>query len=325
MSLLLLGCGTNYDAPQLTPTSPNPAEIALTMMANEMNAKATQQMIGIQFTATAQVIEATRNVESTQAAISITEQARRDAQATDQQGRQDAQATEQRRRDDAATEQARKDAQSTAEQGRLDAINTQSAQATATWDAMTKTAVYPHATLTAIAVNQEMILATNDVEKSNLEVERQTTSNWFQAMTPYFSVIFILALVGVVLIRKSRVNEIANKETGVVEGVVIDNKKIAKPQLMTRPLLMLEDGKEEAVDPKEQSEVTRRAQGVEAFRVMPTQAPTPMAAGMMNNLFGGEPSAPRFQVLDANEIPPAKLLDEDALKKLDRDWREPDE
>src|SRR3989304_2150246 len=84
MSLLLLGCGTNYDAPQLTPTSPNPAEIALTMMANEMNAKATQQMIGIQFTATAQVIEATRNVESTQAAISITEQARRDAQATDQ-------------------------------------------------------------------------------------------------------------------------------------------------------------------------------------------------------------------------------------------------
>ena len=304
-----------------TPVPANPGEIALTMIGQKADAEATQMAVNIQFTATAQVVQATQNVEATQAALAATEQARQDAMATDQQARQDAAATEQRRRDDVATEQARKDQAATEQQMRIDAVSTQSANATATWVVMTMTALPPHATLTQMAIQQEIILATNDVELSNLKVKRQQQSNTLQALGPYTVALMLVILLVVYVVRMSRTKEFRNEDTGALEAVLLDNTEMLKPQLMPGPIMRV--GKNPSVplltDADTQNEIVRRDQAVQAIRAM--QTPTQSNVGMMNNVFG-EASAARFQILDPNDAPPAKLLDAEGLKALEQAWKE---
>jgi hypothetical protein len=308
-----------------TPVPVNPGEIALTMIGQKAAAEATQMAVNVQFTATAQVIEATQNVESTQVAFITTERARQDAVATDQRARQDAAATEQRRRDDAATEQARHDMSATEQQMRIDAASTQSANATATWVVMTMTALPPHATLTQMAVQQQIALSTNEVELSNLQVRRQQQSNTLQALGPYTVALVLVVVLVVYILRMSRTKEFKNEE-GVVDAVLLDNSTMVRPALMPGAVLNL--GKTPNVplltDPETQNEIVRRHQAIEALRAMPTQSPTANGQNLMNSVFG-EPTAPRFQILDAKDLPPAELLDENALKSLEQDWKEPHE
>lgn len=320
-SLTAMGCvGQGGQAP-LTPTAINPAEVAATMMMMQLGAQATEQSVGLQFTSTAYYVQATQAVEMTAAQAAVTAQARKDAEATAQRERMDAAATEQQKRDDAATAQARKDAEATAQQGRVDISNTQSALATATWVAVTQTAIPTNDAMTAQAVIVEQALATNQVELSNLEVERQQKSNMLEALGPYLFVLTVILVAAIILLRRSRVNTIKNEETGSTEIVVFDNKKVVKPANMPKTVLNLDDDTmPDLVDPAEQAEVTRRAQAIEALRNMPSNPPN-SAANLSNSVFGGQ-SQPRFQILNPNEAPPANLLDPEGLKAIEHDWKE---
>ena len=323
LALLLAGCGTSEDA-YVTPTPQNnsPVDVIGTMAMADLNAKVTQQAVGIIYTGTAQVMQVTLNAQSTQAAMAVTEQYRNDAVATDAQARQDAAATQSRMDADAAALQAKLDAQATESQMRIDAQAKQSADATATWDALTMTALPTHAVLTQQAAMVEQTKSASDAQLAVLNVEQQTEKNTPEWIIPYLGLLVAVIVGAVYIIRQSRSKTIMNPETGVIEAVIIDNVQSFKPQLMTKPMMLLKPGAEH-VDPKEQSDVTRRAQIAEALRAMPTQQPTPNAVGMMNGLLGDP--APRFQVLDERDAPPAQLLDAEAKKSLEQDWKESDE
>jgi len=322
--LVLSACSTEPLTPVPTPTVINPGEVALTMIMQQMDAKATEMKINVQFTATAQVIAVTSTRQAYEAAIATDQQTRKDAQATDARLRQDAAATEQRKRDEKATEQARRDAEATAEQYQRNVIGTATAQQAAIWNAATMQVMPTHNMWTKQAVEQEQKIATNQVELSNLEVERQQKSNTLQALGPYM-VAFIAVIVGaLVMVRYSRTREIKNEETGAIEAIFLDSRTMIRPQLLPGPVLDL-TGKTPSVplltDSANQAEIVRRSQMAEALRAMPTQAPTQMAAGMMSSVFGGETPS-RFQILDEHEAPPAQLLDAEALKSLEHDWKE---
>ena len=318
MGLLVVGCVAGP-----TPEPQGPAEIAMTMAAQKMDAEATQMRIDIQYTATAQVVEATRIVEHTQVAAAATEQARQDVMATDQQFRKDAAATEQSRRrdaaateqrirDDEATQQARRDIEATADQGRRDASGTATAQQVAIWNAATLQVAPTHDAMTLQAAYVEQTLAANDAELSNLNVEQQGQKNTVEWVIPLGAVMIIVIVWAVVQFRKSRVQKIVNEEDGTVEGLLVD-EQLLRPQLMLGPVLDLR-GKTatapEVTDKETQREVTRRAQAVEALRAMPTQNPTANAAGMMNSVFSQEQRAPAVEVLMPGQQGTRVILDE---------------
>ncbi len=317
IGLSLIGCATPP-----TPEPQNPAEIGMTMAAQAMDAKATQMRIDIQYTATAQVIAATQNVQNTQAAAAVTEQFRADAQATDQQNRRDLAATEQqnrrdaaaaeqRRRDDAATEQARRDSEATAEQNQQNIVGTATAQQQNIWNQATLEVLPTHAYWTQQAVFIEQTLAADQAKLSNLEVEQQKDTNTIDWLAPLLAVATIIVVFAIVQIRKSRMQKVVNEEDGTVEGLLLDGNRLIRPQLMPGPVLIL-DGETvrapDVTDPETQREVTRRAQAIEALRAMPTQAPTANAALMTNSIFG-ETKAPTVKVMPAMQLP-REVLDE---------------
>lgn len=314
--LSLIGCAAEATP---APTSVNPAEIGMTMLAQKVDAEATQLRVGLQFTATAQVIEATRNVESTQAAMAVTEQFRQDAVATDAQVRRDAAATEQRKRDEAATEQARRDVEATAEQDRLNVIGTATAQMAATWSAATLQVLPMHDQWTQQAVAMEQALATNEVELSNLDVQQQTQKNTLEWAIPFLISIAMTALLSMYVIRRSRTREIKNDETGAVDALLIDNEQVIRPQLMPGPVLDI-SGKiataPQVTDAETQNEVTRRAQAVEALRAMPTQAPTANATLMANQVFGETRKPLSIEVVEPDQVRP--WLD-DVMRQADEE------
>jgi hypothetical protein len=317
LATMLFGCGTDYQ--MLTTTTPtpiqsNPLELAATMAMAQVNAQATQQAVGISYTSTAWAVQVTRDVQSTQAADAATEQARHDAQATEAQSRRDAEATAEIIH-----------MQATEERYRFDQANTQSAQATAPWLAMTMTAVYPHATLTAIAVNQQIAIATNEVEKSNLAVRRDQSNNLFKALGPYLLAIALVIGVVVWVIRKSRIHIIVGDD-GQVELVVFDNHYAVRPRLLSGPAVTISA---DAVtmplltDSETQREVTRRAQTVDALKAMPTSDPTKTAASVMNSAFGMERKP--YDILQVNQLPPADLIGGDTVIALEQDWKKTEE
>ena len=322
--LMVSGCGAGaYSAlPTGTPTpsAMSEGDLLATMMMMQIGAKATEQSVGLRFTSTALVVQETQRVEATQAALAVTEQARRDAQATDQQARADTAATQQARDNMAATEQARADAAAAAEQARIDAQATSTAQQQAIWNAATMQVMPTHDMWTAQAVANAQALATNEIELSNLQVEQQRQKNSAEWLVPFLIALACTAVGSLYVMRRSRTREVTNEETGVVEGLLLDNALMIRPQLMTGPLMQL-DGSD-VVDAKEQSEVTRRAQAVEALRAMPTASPTATGAAMTNSVFGSATAAQRFTVLSPTETPPMQLLGDEARSAIDRDWKE---
>lgn len=312
-------------APTAIPTeTPNPGEIALQMVQQQMAAEATQQVVGLQFSATAQVIGATSTAQAYITQEAITAQARMDAQATAEQARRDAQATQQRIDAEATQAQARRDAEATAEQARLDLQATQQAEATSTAFSMTQVVEPTHQYWTQQAVEQDIIIATNAVEISNLDVKQRQQTNTLDWVVKY-SVIVGLT-VGLLLLARIyfRVREIKNAD-GDVELIIFNNDKAIKPSLLPKPILELASGDmPDVTDKQEQSEIVRRDQGIRALAVMPVN-PTTQGAQAFNNFFS-EPAQPAkpFEIIDAESIP-AGLLDGEAMKAIEKDWKDANE
>ena len=321
-----------FAACSTTPSTPNPAEVSLTMLADQVNANATQAKLSSVFTVTAQVVgatatqqavifQATGTQQARMDAESTAEQKRADAQATSDQARRDAQSTQQRIDADATQAQARLDMEATAQQARLDVQSTQQAGATATAGVMTMTAIPPALTLTQIANQQNIILANNNVEMSNLTVEQQRQKNTPEWVVPFLIAIAAAVVGALYVIRYSRVREVKNDD-GDIELLILDGNKAIRPQLLPGPIV--EIGKEITMPlltaPAEQSKVTERAQAVEAIKNMPANT-TPQAAQTFNKYFSSRQDLP-FDVIDAEDMPPAGLLDGETLKSLNKDWKE---
>lgn len=318
---LLTACGENASYTP-TPTNISPVEIAGTMMQVQLAVEATQQAVQVQMTATAQIVGVTSTYEAYQVALAVTQQARQDAQATADQKRQDIQATQQRIDSDNLTQQARVDAQSTAEQGRLDGQSTQQAAFTQTAFVITQTAIPPAQTKTQIADVQDIHLKDNDVRLSDLAVQQQSEKNTPEWVIPYFVLIVALGAGVLYLREQAKVREVKN-EDGELELIFVNNKAI-RPKLLAGPVLDL--GNDEITMPQltapaEQSRVTERAQAVDAISKMPT-ATTPQAAQTFNKYFGRQQDDLPFDVIDAEDAPPAGLLDGESLKSLNKDWKE---
>lgn len=303
---LMAACGSEQ---------PDNGEVALTMIADKLQAEATQAAVNSWFTATAQIQQQTAAVQTavagTQIAVTATQQARNDAEAT-QMKLDSIAATDTARADAEATaEQGRRDAIATAEQGREDALGTAAADATATWFPVTMAAMPTSDWLTAQNSNLEIEIKKNEKELGDLEVDQQREKNTAEWVVPFLIALGVATVFAVVQIRRSRVTKIENEEDGTIEGVLIDGATLIRPQLMPGPVLDL-SGKTatapDVTDPETQREVTRRAQAVEALKAMPTQAPTPGAATMANSVFG-ESKPPVVEILPAGQLP-RTILDE---------------
>jgi hypothetical protein len=239
-----------------------------------------------------------------------TEQARRDAMATADQAEMYAVATaEQKRSDIAATQQ------------RLDIESTQSANATATFVILTLSAVPTSAALTQIANEQNIALSNNELQQSNLAVEQQRQKNTVEWAVP-FIIAFMAALVGALfVIRYSRTREI-HDEDGGVQVLILDNKNVISPKLLAGPVLDVESmTMPQLVSGAEQREVTKRAQTIEALKVIPVE-PARNAMPLFGDVFGTKKQEDAFEIIEGETLPPAELLDGEALKSLDKDWKE---
>lgn len=312
-AFLLAACAT-------PPPTPNPAEVGLTMFANKVNAEATQMAVNSVFTATAQVYAVTSTFQAAGTQIAVTQQARIDADATAQQTRADAQATQQRIDADATQAQARRDMEIQATQMRLDIESTQQAQATANAFMMTQAVAPTHNMWTQQAVEQQIIIGTNQVELSNLEVQQQQQTNTIDWALPAFGAIGLTITAIVYVLRHSRTREIKNDD-GDIEMVIFDNQKAVKPALMAKPVLMLDAmTMPDVASLADQRAVTERAQMIQALAVMPVNTSS-AAASAFNTYFSQSKEKP-YDIVDAETLPPANLLDSEALKSIEKDWKD---
>lgn len=323
LALFLTGCAT----PQPTP---NPAEVGMTMFADKINSEATQARIDSIFTATAQVYAVTATFQAAGTQIAVTQQARIDAQSTADQSRADAQATADQRRSDAQATQQRIDADATqaqarrdmeiqATQMRLDIESTQQAQATANVFMMTQAVAPTHNMWTQQAVEQQIIIGTNAVELSNLEVQQQQQTNTIDWALPMLGAIGLTATAVVYVLRHSRAREFKDDD-GNIQVIVFDGDKAVRPDRFTGPVLDLKNMNMPLLSPPaEQAKVTERAQMVQALAVMPVNTSN-AAAGAFNQYFGQQKETP-YDVIDADALPTG-LVDVEALKSLEKDWME---
>lgn len=325
LAIFLTGCLATP-----APTA-NPAEVGLTMFADKINAEATQAAVNSVFTATAQIYAVTATYQAAGTQEAVTQQARMDAQATADQDRKDAQATQQRidadaratqqRIDaDATQAQARRDAEATSAQARLDVESTQQAQGTATAFSVTQAVLPTHALWTQQAVEQQVILGTNAVELSNLEVQQQRQTNTIDWALPSLAAIGLTITAVVYVLRHSRTREIKD-EDGKVQVLIFDNQTALKPGLMAKPVLELKAmNMPDLASPAEQARVTERSQMIEALAAMPAQTSN-SAAGAFNTYFSSTREKP-YDIIDAEQLPPTGLLDPQALKSIENDWKE---
>lgn len=323
LALFLTGCAT----PQPTP---NPAEVGMTMFADKINSEATQARIDSIFTATAQVYGVTATFQAVGTQEAVTQQARIDAQSTADQGRADAQATADQRRVDAQATQQRIDADATqaqarrdmeiqATQMRLDIESTQQAQATANAFVMTQQVAPTHNMWTQQAVEQQIIIGTNQVELSNLEVQQQRDTNTVDWAAPLSFAVFFAISAAIAVFIYLQTRELKDDD-GRIRGVIIKGK-VVRPDLFTGPLLDVKNQNMPLLaPPAEQSRVTERAQMVDALSVMPVNTSN-AAAGAFNEYFSKQKEKP-YDIVDAETLPPANLLDTEALKSIEKDWKD---
>lgn len=308
--------------PTPVPTAtPNPGEIAMQMVQQQMAAEATSQVVGLQFTATAQVMGQTATVQAYSTQAAITQQARIDAQATAEQSLRFAQATQQRIDADATQAQARRDVEATSEQARLDLSATQQAQATSTAFGMTQMVMPTHNLWTQQAVEQDIIIATNEVELSNLAVQQQRETNTLDWALPMG--IAVLLTIGALIYGYShaQVREIKNAD-GDVDVIIFRNEKMISPRLLPKPMLMLETGDmPNMTTSNEQADIVRRDQAVRALAVMPVN---PAGHGVQAfNAYFGQPEKQQqpYEIVDGSSIP-ADLMDTEAMKAIENEWQE---
>jgi len=308
-------------APLPTATNLSPIDIAATMMVVDIASKATQQALQIQQTATSNVIGMTVTVQVAGTQQAVTQQARQDAIATDQQARRDAQATQARLDFESTQAQAQRDAQATAAQARLDLQATQQAQATGTAYVATAAVLPTRDSLTATAVAQEIVIRNNEVELSNQHVRDQQMTTWVRNFLVPAVIVIAVSVLALAIIRSSR-SKIITNEAGDVEAILHDNTRVIRPRLMPGSVIEM-NGRETTmpmlVASTEQAEVTKRAQAVEALAVMPAE-PARNGMDVYASAFGASRQAPRYEIIEGDVLPPVGLLDDEALKAVEKDW-----
>jgi hypothetical protein len=294
-----------------------------------MAAEATAQIVGLQFTATAQIIGQTATSQAIGTAEAVTQQARIDAQATSDQARQDAQATQSRADADARATQQRIDADATAEQQRRDAQSateqalvfmqqTQSADATSTFTAMTMTAIPPHATLTQIAVNNEIALATKDVEKAELDLQQARDTNKIAWAIPLLVALGLMAMGAIWIWRESRWKVIKNDD-GDVLGFGFHEQYI-NPHTLPGPVLDLKTKTMPMlIDGATQKEIILNEQKIRAIAAIPI-SPSAGGAQAFNMAFSS--TEPRFGMLEEGDSPPAEVMTPEAMEAIEGDWKD---
>ncbi len=318
IAVFLAGCGSAAIPPIAPTATPNAGELALSMMQRQLEANATAQQVGLQFTATAQIIAQTSTAQQLIIDTGYTQQARIDAQATADQRRQDIQATQQRIDADATQAQARRDMEIQATQMRLDIESTQQAQATANAFVMTQQVAPTHNYWTQQAVDQQIIIGTNEVALSNLEVDQQKQTNTVEWVVPFLIALGLAGAAVVYILRYSTAREFKD-EDGNTRVIVFNGEKAVKPDLFTGPVLDLKAMNMPLLAPAaEQAEVTKRAQMVDAIKAMPVTTSS-NAAAAFNQTFTSSQPEPPYDIVDAV---PAALLDGEALKSIEKDWKE---
>jgi hypothetical protein len=331
LALASLACGSTIVTS--TPTPVSAVDLGMTMISDRLNAEATQQKFDSIVEVTAQVAAATATQQAVIAQATSTQQARLDAQATankadaiaratSEQARHDAQATQQRIDFEATQAQARRDAQATSDQSRLDLAATQQAAGTATAWSVTQVVVPTHDLWTQQAVQQNILLATNEVELSNLKVKQQRDTNVLQWLIPMLIAIFAAFVGAHYLITHSKVRVFKDAD-GDDKGFAFNNQKVVIFGLLPKPVLELESGEmPDVTNPAEQSKIVERDQAIKALSVMPERT-TDQAAQTFNKFFGsGRQDDLPFDIIDAEEMPPAGLLDAETLQALNKDWKE---
>ncbi|MBI5951875.1 MAG: hypothetical protein HY865_09475 [Chloroflexi bacterium] len=307
--------------PAGTPTAtPNPGDIAMQMIQQQANALATSQVVELQLQATQQVIGATATQQQLQVYAAQTEQARVDAQATSDQSRRDAQATQQRIDVEATQAQAQRVMEAQATQARVDLEATQRAEATSQAWVVTAQVLPTHNLWTQQAVEQDIVKATNEVELSNLAVQQARETNRIKWQIPLLAALIVLVVGTIVILRETRWKVIKD-DNGDVVGVGHAMTYIT-PKLLPGPVLDIETKTiHEVTDKVTQNEVTRRAQLIEALKAMPVN-PSPSGAGAFNMGFSTEKPEPPFEIVD---VVPETLMDGEAMKAADTDWRKANE
>jgi len=164
--------------------------------------------------------------------------------------------------------------------------NTAAAQATQ--------AVEPtHFAWTQTAVSIDVRISEGQARGVELATERQELKNTADALLPWILVIVSIIVLGNSITKWVKVRPFKRDEFGREQTLYIQNgpiTQVVKPELMSSPVMRLTD--EGAVDMpvlsevKEQSDVTRRAQLVEAIVAMP-DAQAPQAPKMLSAEYGG--------------------------------------
>jgi hypothetical protein len=176
---------------------------------------------------------------------------------------------------------------------------------------------------TTTAVVQEAEIKQGEVEKVNLAVKRQTSTNMLTAFGPW-GFLFVLGYIGArgfqtyVKTRAHPRDEHGRTQTFQRElpdgGVVI----VRPEQLETGIVKVTSDGnviRYEAMDKQEQSDINRRNQITEAIAALPMPYAR-NAQGMMKSEFGGASTNPSVKILnDARALSP--VLDEAEAKLVE--------
>lgn len=318
----LSACSAAPAVDNITPTAtPNAGEIALNMIQQQMAAEATSQIVGLQFTATAEILGITATSQAVSTAEAITQQARIDAQATSDQARRDAAATQARQDAVATAERQQKLDDEATKQAMIFMQNTQSADATMTFTVMTLTAIPPHATMTQIAVNNQIALSTQEVERAALSLKQARDTNVLTWLVPFLIAIIATGAGLLWVIRESRWHVIKNDD-GDVEGFGYDNDFIV-PKLLPGPVLNLKaKTMPQLTDRNNQAEIVRNEQKIRALAAMPV-SPTESGKAAFNQFFSsGETKEDPFEIIEGDVLPPASLLDAETLKITEKEWQD---
>lgn len=310
----------------LTPTpsgDDRTVDIAATMIYDNMAAGMTQQAIELQF--------AQQKAAATATAVSIQATAQRQeelsAQAT--QGAREAATAHAGEQFATATQQAIF-VQGTATQQQMWVEGTateRSWQITATVDAK-----FLAIQLESMATQQaaDTVRLEGESRQIELAVERQKIKNKADAILPWSLVIAALILAAAMAYTSSKFREAKRNPDGTFNLPMLQDKhgnwKLIKPELLPAAVSSIDvgDGTVSYLLPEneaEQTEITRRAQGVEAIRALPPGREK-QALQIANTVFG-DPNTNAMPIVEI--LPPdntariGPVLDELESQVIDRD------
>ena len=314
---LLAGCAGIQPAPIPTPT-PNAGELALSMMKDQLAAKATQNFVDIQFTATAQIIGATATQKAFEVEAASTQQARVDAQATADQKRADARATQQRMDMEATQEQGKRNQQATATheafianqlatQRSFEVTSTsqsigtqtaypQTATAQSIYTTQTQVAWQTTATMDAAFGVAQATAAYADAQSVELGIQREKVTNMTRAWVPWMGFVIVLGVLSVVALRISRMRVVQKDAFGSMPGLVIDGAAVDMDSGMSARVLKDGSVKFKQLNDK----ITEREQKVRIVRALPA----------------GRPDVPTFLLEDPRKTPVIEVVEPSNMSRM---------